>query len=223
MSRLIRMTLSVMLLASIAVAPANARSRREKPEHSWDNLKKLRVGEEIQVVYGREQYLNGRFLGFTSEGISVQWGVVNRHDETIPREDVIRVIASRPNQRVKNGLIGVAAGAAAGGLPKEFWRNRYYSGPIDLDEIGAAIGAVFGGVIGALSSPDATIYEARLQDVQAEPRLKQDDSPAREDAATNYDTQTSPQPDNGETPKSFCCSIPLIPGQRSPHDGPLVR
>ena len=186
MSRLIRMTLSVLLLATVALAPAAARTRRQKAEDSWDNLKKLRVGEEIQVVYGQEQYLNGRFRGFTREGIMVQWGVVNKHDETIAREDVIRVIASRPSQRVKNTLIGVAVGAAGGGLLGMAAANENYlhetirKEDLQYLEIGASIGAALGGVVGALSSPDATIYQAQQQDVRVEreARLTAEPSPA---------------------------------------------
>ena len=166
---LILMTASVMLLTTVAVAPASARSGRQKPEQSWDNLKKLRVGEEIQVVYQPEQYLNGKFLGFTPQGISVQWGVVNLHKETIPRKDVIRVIASRPSQRLKNTLSGLGGGALAGLAIGWDAANS---------ESGAAVvffpagGAVIGAVAGALSSPDATIYEALQQDVRAELQVR---------------------------------------------------
>lgn len=176
MSRLIRMTLSVLLLATVALAPAAARSRRQKPEQSWDNLTKLQVGEQIQVVYQEEQYLNGTFLGFTPNGISVHWGVVNLHKETISREDVIRVIASRPSARVKNTLLGVAAGAAIGGLIGMASTNHlgYYGfdEPISSEDwqyvaIGASVGAALGGVASALSSPDATIYEAPQREIRS--------------------------------------------------------
>src|SRR3990167_1987756 len=172
MSRLILMTANVLLLATVAVAPAAARSRGEKPEQSWDNLKKLRVGEEIQVVYQEEQYLNGKFLGFTPAGISVQWGVVNKHDETIPRKEVIRVIASRPSQQVKNTLIGLGAGALIGGYIGVMSRER------DVAIPALAAGAAIGAAAGALSSPDATIYQASREVVRAELRERQATDPA---------------------------------------------
>lgn len=173
MSRLIRMTLSVVLLASVAVAPADAGSRREKPERSWNNLAKLRVGEEIQVVYQEEQYLNGRFQRFTPDSISVQWGTVNRHEETIPRKEVIRVIASRPSQRVKNTLVGLGAGALIGGY------FGAMSGRRD-EAIGAlAAGAAIGTIAGALSSPDATIYETQRAVARAELKTRRSVEPLR--------------------------------------------
>ena len=167
MSRLILMTANVLLLATVAAAPAAARSRGQKPEQSWDNLKKLRVGEEIQVVYQEEQYLNGKFLSFTPEGISVQWGVVNKHDETIPRKEVIRVIASRPSQRVTNALIGLGGGALAG---------VSILGEADTTDGSALVVvpaiAVIAAVAGALSSPDATIYQTQGRNVRAELQVR---------------------------------------------------
>ena len=158
MSRLMQITLSILLLATVAVEPAGARSRREKSEQSWENLRKLKVGEEIQVVYGDEQYLNGRFLRFTPEKISVQWGSVNRHEETISRKDVIRVIASRPSQRVKNALSGMGLGALVGlGVAMNIGHSESGAEVVFIPAGAAVIGAV----AGALSSPDATIYEAR--------------------------------------------------------------
>ena len=180
MSRLIRMTLSVLLLATVALAPAAARPRHQKSEQSWDNLKKLQVGEEIQVVYQEEQYLNGRFLGFTPSGISVQWGVVNLHQETISREDVIRVIASRPSQRLKNTLIGLGGGALLGlglaGQAAVYEEDNTVAAAATV--IGSAIGAVMGGVAGALRSPDTTIYEAQRHYVRPNPKIRQAPKPS---------------------------------------------
>lgn len=161
MSRLILMTVSVLLLTTVAVAPASARSRLQKPEHSWDNLRKLRVGEEIQVVYQEEQYLNGRFLGFTPEGISVQWGVVNIHKEMIPRKDVIRVISWKRTRRVKNALIGLGMGAAGGaafgaGLAHE---AKHQGKDTGFPTIAIPIGAAAGAVLGALNPDHETLYQ----------------------------------------------------------------
>lgn len=160
MKRLVLMAISLMLLAAINSRPADARSARQ-PGEAWDNLKNLSVGEEIQVDYGRDQYLNGRFRGFTREGITVQWGQVNLHDETIPRQEVVRIIASRPSARLKNALAGLGGGALVGlGIAGDMVHS-------DSGEAGAVfaagvtvVGAIAGAVAGALSSPDATIYEA---------------------------------------------------------------
>jgi len=178
------MTVTIILLAIVAAEPASA--RRQKSEESWDNLKKLRVGEEIQVVYGEEQYLNGRFLAVTRDAISVQWGTVRRHEETIARADVIRVIASRPSAQVKNVLLGVAAGAAIGGSMGAAAANSNDYEPIRKEDvkyagIGAAIGAVLGGVAGALSSPDATIYQSPRETARQELRRRHSAESARDE------------------------------------------
>ena len=173
MGRLMLMTVTIILLATVAVEPASA--RRQESEESWDNLKKLRVGEEIQVVYQEEQYLNGRFLGFTPNGITVQWGQLNPREETVPRKDVIRVIASRPSARVKNVLAGLGGGALVGlgivGQAAEYEEDTTVAAAAAL--IGGAIGAVVGGVAGALRTPDATIYEAHQPYVRLTPEAGQ--------------------------------------------------
>ena len=174
MSRLILMTATALLLATVAVAPAAGRSRGQKPEQSWDNMKKLRVGEEIQVVYQDEQYLNGKFLGFTPAGISVQWGVVNKHDETVPRKEVIRVIASRPSQRAKNTPIGLGAGALIGTVAS------LGAGAGDAVPKMAGVFGGLGAVAGALSSPDAVMYQSPLEIVRAELRERQATDPAQD-------------------------------------------
>ena len=208
MSRLILMTANVLLLATVAVAPAAARSRGEKPEQSWDNLKKLRVGEEIQVVYQEEQYLNGKFLGFTPAGISVQWGVVNKHDETIPRKEVIRVIASRPSQQVKNTLIGLGAGALIGGYIGVMSRER------DVAIPALAAGAAIGAAAGALSSPDATIYQASREVVRAELRERQATDPAQ-------DQRPEPSWDNLRTLRIFQ-KVRVLDQRRKSYDGKFL-
>ena len=65
MKHLMQITLTAMLLAGFVAAPVSAGSR--KKEDSWNNLKKIKIGEEIQVVHGYNQYLNGRFQAITPQ------------------------------------------------------------------------------------------------------------------------------------------------------------
>ncbi|OFV95062.1 MAG: hypothetical protein A3H28_17075 [Acidobacteria bacterium RIFCSPLOWO2_02_FULL_61_28] len=208
MSRLILLTANVLLLATVAVAPAAGRSRGQKPEQSWDNLKKLRVGEEIQVVYQEEQYLNGKFLGFTPAGISVQWGVVNKHDETILRKEVIRVIASRPSQRAKNTLIGLGAGALIGTVAS------LGAGAGDAVPKMAGVFGGLGAVAGALSSPDAVMYQSPLEIVRAELRERQATDSAQ-------DQRPEPSWDNLRTLRIFQ-KVRVLDQRRKSYDGKFL-
>jgi len=178
MGRLMQMTVTIILLATAAVEPASA--RRQKSGESWDDLKNLRVGEEIQVVYQQERYLSGRFVALTPNSITVQWGQVNRHDETIPRREVIRVIASRPSGRIRNTLIGLGGGALVGigivGQAAEYEDDSNVVAAAAL--IGLAIGAVAGGIAGALSAPDTTIYEGQQPYIRPDPEHRPAPTPS---------------------------------------------
>ena len=54
---------------------------REPAEQSWDNLKQLKVGDEIQVVQMNFKSLQGTFLGVSEEVISLR---VQENEVTLP-------------------------------------------------------------------------------------------------------------------------------------------
>src|SRR3989338_9118247 len=104
MRRLTLITLSVLLLATIAGAQA--------PEQSWDNLKTLGEGEKIQVVDQKLKSQNGTFVSFSDEAITFQAG---KDAVTIQRPDVFRVSSQeRGRSRGRNALIGLGIGTAGG-------------------------------------------------------------------------------------------------------------
>ena len=100
MSSLIRMTLSVVLLALVAVAPADAQSRRGNPENSWENLRTLRIFQNIRVLDQEWRSYEGRFLSVSEEAISFDAG---QRELTIRRADVFGVRAARPQTWGQSG------------------------------------------------------------------------------------------------------------------------
>ena len=80
MRRLFQVSLSILLLTTVAEAQA--------PEQSWDNLQTLREGEKIQVVDQKLKSQNGTFVSFSDEAITFQ---ADKDQITIQRADVFRV------------------------------------------------------------------------------------------------------------------------------------
>ena len=229
MSRLIRMTVSAVLLASVAVEPASARSSRQQAEDSWDNLKALHAGQKIEVVDFELHSLQGKFRSVSSMEILLEVGGDKRRRLMVPREKVFRVITKKSISRVKNSLIGLGVGAGVGLLIAGARAEDGADTPIAVLAVTAGLGAL----TGAFIADEVTVYHApaplsslTFRNAVNLPSQPQDDSAGPQDgAARRYPTQTDPLPDNGETAKSksFCCSIPLHPGHLPPHDGPLVH
>ncbi len=77
---------------------------REPVEQSWENLKQLKVGDEIQVVQMNIKSPQGTFLGVSEEVISLR---VKESEVTLPRADVLRVSLREKSKRLRNTLIGL--------------------------------------------------------------------------------------------------------------------
>ncbi len=138
---------------------------REPAEQSWKNLKQLKVGHEIQVVQMNIKSLQGTFLGVSEEVISLR---VQENEAALPRADVLRVSLREKSKRLRNTLIGLGVGSAAGGLALWLWarkaqpisrfRGEYYDiGKLTILPIGIGIGAG----VGAAIPSHPTIYRAK--------------------------------------------------------------
>lgn len=92
MNRLVLIALSIGLLAAVAGAPAAARSQRQKPEQSWENLRTLRIFQKVRVQDQEMKSQDGKFLSVSEEAISFQ---VGQEEVTIERPDVLRVSTLR--------------------------------------------------------------------------------------------------------------------------------
>ena len=160
MHRLTLITLSVLLLATIAGA--------QDPEQPWDNLRSLGVGEKIQVVDQKLKSLKGTVVSFSDEAITFQAG---KDTVTIQRADVFRVSSRKGMSRGKRTLIGMAIGAAAGtAVGASIGASYHEKGetPVFL-LVAVPIGVAAGAVGGALSTDRPTIYRAERRQYQTAP------------------------------------------------------
>ena len=172
MRYLFQISLSVLLLATIARAQTPEPSQRQKAEESWDNLRTLRQGEKIQVVDQKLKSLQGTLLSFSDEAITFQAG---KDVVAVQRADVFRVSSrERGRSRGRNALIGLAVGAAVGaGLSGAMLA----SGGLDVSDSPAALlaqgtisfGALGAGIAAALPPGHPTIYRAERPKDQTAP------------------------------------------------------
>ena len=131
-------------------------------ESDWGNLRQLRVGDKVEVVRYNLSKLKGTFLSFSDEAISLRIG---KDEVGVQRPKVFRVSAREHSKRLRNTLIGLGIGAAAGavvgvaavaGKPRQAGERRLSM------VIGTLIGAGAGTVVGAAFSPGfQTIYRAK--------------------------------------------------------------
>jgi hypothetical protein len=137
-----------------------------RPEGQWNNLKHLAAGDEVRVVLNDGKSYAAKFQGFSDEAIVVR---AFAGEQTFSRQDVLRVSARKESHRMRNAIIGTAAGCGAGlGIAagyaasqrKEWPQNHYFEvlGPI----LGAGFGGAGGGLAAALSKGGwHDVYRAR--------------------------------------------------------------
>ena len=174
MRYLFQISLSVLLLATIARAQTLEQSQGQKPEQSWENLRTLRVGEKIQVVDQKLKSQNGTFVAFSDDVITFQ---ADKDEVAIQRADVLRVTSRERSKRKRNALIGLAVGAAAGAAALAAPLAGNCCNP-DVGSAGVAIvvgaGAALAGGVGAavgaaIPSGHPTIYRAERRKDQTAP------------------------------------------------------
>jgi hypothetical protein len=137
---------------------------------TWDNLNTLKAGQKIQVVEVNSKKESGTFVNFSDTAISLQG---NSGAQTIQRQDIRSVKLIENKHRLRNTLIGGAVGAGVGAgigaaayQPCSPTNNTFCLSPGGKGlpaAIGAVVGLVGGGVIGALWPGHETIYRARGQ------------------------------------------------------------
>ncbi len=146
-----RATLALVFLPLI---PALALAQSAKDP--WNNLKKLATGQRIQVVLNDAKSYSGQFLSVSDNGFVFR---VGSEEQTVQRQDILRVSTKGVSHRTRNAVIGagiglgagLAAGAAvAASRRSEYPQNRYFEvyGPI----LGAVFGAAGAGVGAAMPS-----------------------------------------------------------------------
>jgi len=86
-------------------------SRAQKTQASWDSLNALRAGEKIEVVETSLKKDTGTFAAVSEESLTLREGAA---EQSIRKEDVMRVTSLAKSHRLRNALIFGAVGAGAG-------------------------------------------------------------------------------------------------------------
>lgn len=130
-------------------------------EESWDNLSRLRAGQKIAVVDTKLKSIEGSFIGYSGEAVSLR---LEEGEVAIPRSDVLSIKDRQVSHRRRNVLLGLAAGAAgglvAGAVKGANYHEKGETGVFVMvfTPIGAGIGAAVGA---ALPAGQVTIYRAK--------------------------------------------------------------
>ena len=131
---------------------------------SWANLSGLQPGQRIQVVGMTSKKHSGSFVSISNTAISYR---EKNGEQSIPKQDVLSVKVMEHKHRLRNTLIvaGVGAGVGAGigaALHKSCPSQSFcldIGGAALPAGIGAVLGGVGGAVIGLLLPSHSTIYQ----------------------------------------------------------------
>jgi hypothetical protein len=139
-------TAGLLLLTSAALSFGS-----DAQLNDWGNLSRLRAGERIEVIRMNMKNVKGEFQSSSGEALVVR---SEGTDTSIPRADVMRISTREKSKRLRNVLIGMAIGGAAGlavgaATDASFSEDDEHIAktvftPIGLGA-GAALGAAFAG------------------------------------------------------------------------------
>lgn len=156
---------SLFIAACVLSIPCVSSAQAGNP--SWSNLSKLSSGQKIQVVQMNSKKDTGTFLNFTDAAITLQ---EKSSEQTIQKQDVHIVKLMKNEHRLRNTLIGAAAGVGVGaGIGAASYRpcttppQSAFFGCLDVGRgpraaFGALVGLVGGAVTGALWPSHKIIY-----------------------------------------------------------------
>jgi hypothetical protein len=141
-------------------------SRAQKTSASWDGLNALRAGEKVEVVETSLKKYTGTFTAVSEESLTLREGAA---EQSIRKEDVMRVTSLAKSRRLRNALIFAAVGAGAGaGIGAAAFPCHGGYLPCATGAVAAVLGLsgfVGGAAIGAFVPSHPTIYR-----IPAKPR-----------------------------------------------------
>jgi hypothetical protein len=136
-------------------------SAAQTPQESWENLRQLRPGEEIEVLDSRMRSYRGQFASYTQDEIALRR---QGQERRVARAEVASVKRRRESHRRRNALVGLAIGAAGGLAAGAIHGKTYHESgetPVFIlvwTPIGAGVGAIVGAALP--SGGEVTVYRA---------------------------------------------------------------
>jgi hypothetical protein len=149
----------LIVVATLVAGSLNARQpMTERSRSEWARVQGIQPKQKILVKLGSGKTLSGKFVDADPEGVVLLRG--GKQTTKIPRAEILLI--SKKSGTGKGALIGLAAGAGSGMIlaassPGDMSRGR--AAALACVPM-AAIGAGLGAIIGALTKPAITIYEA---------------------------------------------------------------
>jgi hypothetical protein len=139
----------------------------QKDKASWADLSGLRPGQKIQVVEMNSKQHSGYFVSASDTAISYR---ETTDEHSIQKQDVSRVKLPENKHRLRNTLIvagvGVGVGAAIGAASYKPCSTSSFclniGGRALPTGIGAVLGGVGGAVVGVLLPSHRTVYQVSL-------------------------------------------------------------
>jgi hypothetical protein len=138
---LLLVTMAAVFAVSLAAQPV-------KPIAQWTNLNQLKIGSEIRVGLTGGRTVSGFLQSVTPDSLAIN---APTSQESLARQNIMRVSLKRPGHRGRNTLIGLSLGAAGGAAsgaaidhatPNRGWWPNF--GLAVFTPIGAIIGTVVG-------------------------------------------------------------------------------
>jgi hypothetical protein len=145
-----------LVICLVTSLPLCSAASTPGPERSWDNLKQLQSGTRIQVVTMDLHSKKGDFVSVSDDVLVFR---VSKSDRTVKRADVYRVINRDKNHHIRNGLIGMAAGATIIGTAAVVGTCRSAAG-CSGDASAGIVGGLIIGTIGFAFGNHQTVYKA---------------------------------------------------------------
>ena len=100
-----------LILLGIGTALPLSVLAADPSDSSWENLRQLRAGQQVQVVEMNLRSREGRFSQLSEEAISFR---VEDRAVSVPRGDVLRVSLRGGHKRLRNVLLGMLVGGGVG-------------------------------------------------------------------------------------------------------------
>jgi hypothetical protein len=102
---------ALALAAVLAAAPAAPLRAQSPSRDSWDSLRQIDPGQQVQVVLMNAQSHRGKFVSYNDQALSL---TSKDSGVTLNRDQVLRVSMLDGAKRKRNTLLGLGIGAAAG-------------------------------------------------------------------------------------------------------------
>jgi hypothetical protein len=146
----LRGSVALLVIATVAI-PARA----SVDLTSWDNVRQLAAGEQIEIVRKQAEAVKGQVVRVTNDAVTVQ---TPAGELTAPRSEIIVLRRARVGRKATwigagfgggaGALIGVGAGEALANESGGDFRNLKPAIAVGCAAVGALVGALIGFGIG---------------------------------------------------------------------------